>query len=255
MSNVSIVIPTFNRAHYLEQTIESCLKQTVNCEIIVCDHGSTDSTPDVVEKFGSRLTYVRRERDFGPHFCWLEGLLHASRELVHLQFDDDLIRSTFVEELSIKIDDNVGFAFCSATILFDDGNESDHLKNAFKQSIVSTSEAEKYLLKNMVSPGCIVLRKKDAIDALYQGRLPLQRYDYHGVGPDYLITLLTLLRYENIAYVNKPLAQFRAHQQSITIAAQSSKNSQEEITLAYQEVRKYYRQQKLAKLLQKLSIN
>ena len=45
---VTIVIPTFNRADYVTKTIESALNQTVPCDIIVCDHGSSDNTPEVV---------------------------------------------------------------------------------------------------------------------------------------------------------------------------------------------------------------
>ena len=52
--NVSIIIPTFNRADFLVECIDSCLAQTQPCEIIVCDHGSTDTTPEVVKKYGDK---------------------------------------------------------------------------------------------------------------------------------------------------------------------------------------------------------
>ena len=57
---VSIVIPTFNRADYLIECIDSCLAQTHPCEIIVCDHGSTDSTPEVIKRYEGKVKYVRR---------------------------------------------------------------------------------------------------------------------------------------------------------------------------------------------------
>ena len=88
-NKVTIVIPTFNRAKLVCDTIDSALAQTVPCDIIVCDHGSSDNTPEVVKKYGDKITYIRRERDFGPHFCWLEGVLNANTDLVHIHYDDD----------------------------------------------------------------------------------------------------------------------------------------------------------------------
>ena len=82
---ISIVIPTFNRADMLPKAIDCALNQTVPCEVIVSDHGSIDHTAQVAAEYGDKITYIRREKDFGPHFCWLEGVLHATGEFVHLQ--------------------------------------------------------------------------------------------------------------------------------------------------------------------------
>jgi glycosyltransferase involved in cell wall biosynthesis len=63
MSTVSIIIPSYNAAAILGETIESALCQTHrDTEIIIVDDGSTDDTRRVIESFGSR---VRAE--FGPN--------------------------------------------------------------------------------------------------------------------------------------------------------------------------------------------
>lgn len=52
---VSIIIPTFNRAHLLEQTLRSVLEQTYrNWECIIVDDGSTDNTQDLVKSFAEK---------------------------------------------------------------------------------------------------------------------------------------------------------------------------------------------------------
>ena len=86
---VSIVIPTFNRATLVQKAIDTSLAQTYPCEVIVCDHGSSDNTPEVVEKYGDKIKYIRKEQDFGPHYCWLDGVLNAKGKYVHIQYDDD----------------------------------------------------------------------------------------------------------------------------------------------------------------------
>lgn len=73
---VSVVIPTYNRAEYLSETIDSVLAQTYpNIEIIVVDDGSTDSTMQVMEKYAGKVNYQRKRnggvasaRNFGRRF-------------------------------------------------------------------------------------------------------------------------------------------------------------------------------------------
>jgi glycosyltransferase involved in cell wall biosynthesis len=53
---VSIVIPCFNAADWIEQTIESCYAQSyLPIEVIVVDDGSTDSSAAILRRFGSRI--------------------------------------------------------------------------------------------------------------------------------------------------------------------------------------------------------
>ncbi|TYC79827.1 glycosyltransferase family 2 protein [Stappia sp. BW2] len=254
-ARTSIVIPTYNRAHLLPKAIQTSLDQTVKCEVIVVDHGSSDDTPDVAKSFGEAITYIRRERDFGPHFCWLEGVLHASSEFVHLQYDDDWIEPTFVEACLQQFDAKTGFVFTAARVVRE-GTEQ-VLDIQFDEWLPTTGVypvgmLEKKILSSLISPGAAVYRKQILIDTLYQGRLPLSEAEYHGVGPDCLVTLLSLLKYEKLGFVKEPLATFQAHPQSITIDAKSDPKKKQKINDAYKEVKRYYKELKLLKKIRRL---
>jgi len=57
---VSVVIPTFNRAAFVAEAVSSVLAQSVQPhEVIVVDDCSTDDTPDVLQRFGSRIQVLR----------------------------------------------------------------------------------------------------------------------------------------------------------------------------------------------------
>ncbi|EJJ30959.1 glycosyltransferase family 2 protein [Rhizobium sp. CF142] len=245
---VSIVIPTFNRAGMLPVAIDSALNQTKACEVIVVDHGSTDDTPKVAEAYGDRILYIRRERDFGPHFCWLEGALHASGEFVHLQYDDDWIAPTFIEACLAVITPETGFAFSGADVT--DGPGLPTKLRQFMDWLPATGTypvdaIERQILGSLISPGAALYRRQILIDALYPGRLPLQINEYRGVGPDAFVSLLSMLRYPAVGYVREPLAFFRFHEGSITIDAFASGEKTARLRAAYAEVTRHYLEMKV----------
>jgi glycosyltransferase involved in cell wall biosynthesis len=91
MPAVSIIIPTYNRAEYLEEAIRSVLTQTFrDFEIIVVDDGSTDNTPDVIKKFSSReIKYIFQENR-GAGAARNAGVLGSSGRLVAFLDADDI---------------------------------------------------------------------------------------------------------------------------------------------------------------------
>ena len=53
MPNVSVIIPTFNRAHLIQESVSSVLSQTFKPkEVIVVDDGSSDKTWDILKNLG-----------------------------------------------------------------------------------------------------------------------------------------------------------------------------------------------------------
>jgi len=64
---VSVIIPTYNRAHLLDRAIRSVLDQTYqDFELIVVDDGSSDPTAEVIATFADpRIYYLRHEKNRG----------------------------------------------------------------------------------------------------------------------------------------------------------------------------------------------
>jgi glycosyltransferase involved in cell wall biosynthesis len=238
----TVVIPTFNRADLLPDAINSVLAQTVHCEIIIVDHGSTDSTPRDVLQWGDNVVYVRRETDSGPQFSWLDGVLMSSCEFVKILPDDDWLEPTFMERCLSLMSPRVGFVSTAATVTDMNKTPINTLfSSLFSESGVKKSRRDRDLVaQTMISPTALLLRKQELIDGIYVGRLPFQIGTYHGAGADHFLKLLSLLRYPEFGFIQEPLANFRSHPGSITVnAIESGKKSP--LTQVYTEVLQYYR--------------
>ena len=89
---LSVVIPTWNRAHIVCEAIESAFAQRIGqVEVIVVDDGSTDNTVEVLEKsFGSWIRLLRLPRRRGAGAARNAGIGLATGKLIAFLDSDDL---------------------------------------------------------------------------------------------------------------------------------------------------------------------
>jgi glycosyltransferase involved in cell wall biosynthesis len=95
---VSVIIPTYNSADYIEEALESVFEQTFqDFEIIVIDDGSTDGTGEILKKYGERVKYLFQENG-GPASARNRGIRIARGEYIAFLDADDLWVSTKLEK-------------------------------------------------------------------------------------------------------------------------------------------------------------
>lgn len=89
---VSIIIPTWNRAAYIKETIESVLSQTYqNWELIIVDDGSTDNTEEIISQIkDNRVKFYKAGKiGIGIRLKYI-GIERSDGDLVAFQDSDDL---------------------------------------------------------------------------------------------------------------------------------------------------------------------
>lgn len=123
---VSVIVPNYNHAHFLERRLDSILNQTFqDFELIILDDCSTDNSKEVIERYrqNSKVSkIIYNEKNSGSPFKqWAKGFELAQGEYIWIAESDDWAELIFLETLVPKlIDEKIALAFCNSKIVYPD---------------------------------------------------------------------------------------------------------------------------------------
>ena len=137
---VSVIIPTYNRAHLIGETLNSVLAQTYqNWECIIVDDGSTDNTDEVVGEYvkkDSRFKYYHRHYEHlqGGNGARNYGFKMSQGEYVNWFDSDDLMHPQKIElKINVLKEYDVDFVVCFGLIVDDNKNEIARWNNIYME--------------------------------------------------------------------------------------------------------------------------
>lgn len=233
---VSVIIPNYNHAKYLDARIQSILNQSYrDFEIIILDDCSTDNSKDIMEKYRDNafVTHiVYNEHNSGSTFKqWEKGFELAKGELVWIAESDDCCDTSFLEALVPKFrNKNVVLAFSRSLKFSDEGDLGiHHLQMKLKESFESKGVdfIKQYLSKvNVVANASSAIIRKSIIK-----NLPNDYCNYRGCG-DWLFWIY-IAEQGNVYYEAKSLNHFRQHLSNTTNHLNKSGNNQREVLKIY----------------------
>ena len=112
----SIITVVYNGEKYLEETIESVIKQKFkNFEYIVIDGGSTDNSVKIIEKFEKKIDYWVSEKDRGIYDAFNKGMRVSKGKFIGFINSDDIYKKNALKIISnyIKKNQQADFIFGS----------------------------------------------------------------------------------------------------------------------------------------------
>jgi GT2 family glycosyltransferase len=183
VNRVSVVVPTYNRAELLKQTLRSIQSQTLQpLEVIVLDDGSTDHTAQVCAELGNSIRYIRQENR-GLAAARNAGIQAATGEWIAFCDSDDLWTP---DKLAVQLDvlerTGAGWSITDFGLIDSDGVAIAG-EGGFQKSFPAVSEsgvsAERYLRewleRREVRSGdvTIVAYTGDAYGMLFLGNVAL----------------------------------------------------------------------------------
>ncbi len=157
-ADVSVVIPTFNRAEKVVTAVASVLGQTVPArEILVVDDGSEDHTREVLEPFLGRITLIRHPLNLGVSAARNTGIRSGKAPLVAFLDSDDRWLPGKLEVQEAFFRENPGAVACQTQeIWFRHGRRVNPARRHLKPSgDIFLASLERCL----VSPSSVMLRR------------------------------------------------------------------------------------------------
>ena len=90
LPRISIVMPSYNQAGFLENSIHSVLSQNYpDTELILIDGGSTDGSLEIIQSYQDRLAYWVSEKDRGQSHAISKGFEYCTGDLITFLSSDD----------------------------------------------------------------------------------------------------------------------------------------------------------------------
>jgi GT2 family glycosyltransferase len=165
---VSVIIPAYNAAGFIDETLNSVFNQTYsNYEVIVVNDGSpdTDELQKVLAPFRDRLIYIQQENK-GPSAARNHAIKKARGEFVaFLDSDDNWLPDYLEEQIKLSRSEHGFDMVYSDAWLFGDGPLSGRRFMECAPSIGPVTFESLLLYQTSVITSCTVVRRQSVIDA------------------------------------------------------------------------------------------
>jgi len=214
MPRVSVVITSYNRAKFLPECLESVLSQTFrDFEVLVIDDGSTDNTPDLMRSYGPPVRYIRQMNQ-GLPAARNRGIELACGEYIAFLDSDDAFMP-YALQMGVEIFDKypgVGLSYGQMYVINHKGNLMGlrtpyRPKGSFVRS--GKEEIKGLIMGNYITGSATMVRSRcfEAV-GLFDNTFRQGSEDFE--------MWIRLAKKHDVAYIDKPLAKYRIHAQSMS---------------------------------------
>ena len=250
----SVIIPTYNCANYLRETLASVLAQDPGSKVmqieVVDDCSTQDDPAAVVEELGrDRVGFYRQTQNVG-HLKNFQTCLERSRgKLIHLLHGDDCVRQGFYRKLQQAFDEKpeIGAAFCRQILMDEQGHW---------QYITWLEQSESGVLSNWLgriaveqriqTPSIVVRREVYEKLGMFDSRLSWSE--------DWEMWVRIAARYP-VWYEVEPLALYRMHSNSSSGRHTRTGENMRDVRRAIDIFQSYLPEQTASKLVNKAKEN
>lgn len=204
---ITVVTPSFNQGHFLEETILSVLNQRYEpLEYIIIDGGSTDNTVEIIRRYEQHLKYWVSEKDRGQVEAINKGFARATGDIAgFINSDDVYLPGTFAAVAEYFEGSSDCEWLCGDTVMFGAGHPTELIR-----AVVPKSAAH-----------CLSWAYKAPQPGHFWRRELVQEFGFDEQWPydfDHDLYVRMLLAGHRCEYIPLPFAAYRLHSVSKTVA-------------------------------------
>lgn len=203
-SGISVIIPTYNCAQYIGESVDSALNQTLKAsEVIVVDDGSTDNTKEILSRYDGKIRYIY-QNNRGPSAARNRGIKEAAGRYIAFLDADDTWLPKKLELQARFLDDHPDYGLVTCDALQFSGKHTVIVPSMAKERKLHSGRVILHLLReNFLNTNNVLIRKEVfTIVGMFDEK---RRYS-----EDYDLWLRIAKRYK-IGFVNNILTEYRSH--------------------------------------------
>lgn len=220
MSNlVSVIVPNYNHAQYLDIRLKSILAQTyTDFEIIILDDNSIDNSKEIIKLYEKdvHVSHIicNKTNSGSPFIQWNRGFQYAKGDLIWIAESDDCCEPTFLENVVAEFErnSNLSFAFSRSIKIDENGNKGNILQPMFASDVRLNGKEfnMKFLIwgNKVWNASSVVFRKSNALT------VNKQYMDFRGAG-DWLFWI-EMAEKGDVAVISEPLNYYRIYSKNTT---------------------------------------
>lgn len=174
---VSVIMPVYNTAKYIEAAIDSVLAQTfTNFELLIIDDEGSDNSIDLCRAYDDRRIRIISQRNRGLAGARNTGIRNAAGEFIALLDSDDIWEPSKLEQhvAHLRSRPDVGVSYAASTMIDDDGNFLRIVQRPKLQNVT----ARDVFLRNPVGNGSAPVLRRAAFDDIAFLNLDREELDY-----------------------------------------------------------------------------
>ncbi len=230
----SVMIPTFNCARYLRETLISVLAQDPGPELmqieVIDDHSTQDDPEAVVKEVGQgRVHFYRQPKNVGYIRNFETCLQRSQGRLIHLLHGDDYVRDGFYRKLqrAFEAHPEIGAAYCRHIFMDEQGHWQRISPLEQPESGLLSNCLERIIVRHPIQAPSIVIRRK-----VYE---KLGGFDRRITcsGEDWEMWVRIAAQYP-FWFEVEPLAVYRTHSNSLSGRAVRTAQDMKDIRKAYE---------------------
>lgn len=126
---ISIGMPVFNGAEYVEGAIKSIIAQTMtDFELVICDNASTDDTETICRRYAendARIHYYRNKKNIGAHPNYNLTFEHTSGKYFKWAPHDDLLHPEFLKKCVTALEETPESVVCQSYLQYLDADDKE----------------------------------------------------------------------------------------------------------------------------------
>lgn len=219
---VSIIVPNYNHAPYLEKRIDSILSQTFqDFELILLDDGSNDTSVKIINNYKNhdKVSHIllNKQNSGSPFGLWQYGIEKAKGKYIWIAESDDWAEDSFLAETISKLEDSEAVLVHTNSLYYINNEfKPNHWWDSFKSDNWKSNYVKdgKYILNQFGRFKCPVINVSSAVfrkDSIKENFYPFD-YRYCGDWKFWIDVFMT----GKVAFIAKPLNMIRIHNQSAT---------------------------------------